>query len=155
MGTRAVGTVCDGGVGAVPAAGVALAVTETLRGGAINQVKVVTEDAAQQTNSTTFVYIPGAVTTLSVPKGEKGLIPARFSAESACFGGTGANNCSVMIVVVNNATGVQTEACPCNQFANFEFDSTGEGTEILESQESHSMDRSLDVGRGTYTVKTR
>jgi hypothetical protein len=30
-------------------------------------------------------------------------------------------------MVVNNATGEDTEACPCNQLANFAFDSTSGG----------------------------
>ena len=47
------------------------------------------------------------------------------------------------------------EACPCNQFANFAFDSMSGGTETVLAQESHSMDRSLIVPRGSYTVKAQ
>ena len=50
---------------------------------------------------------------------------------------------------VNNATGEETEACPCNQFANFAFYSTSGGTETVLAQQSHSMDRSVVVGRET------
>jgi hypothetical protein len=88
------------------------------------------------------------------------LILARYSAETICYIVEGTTNtmdnkCSVRIMVVNNATGEETEACPCNQFANFAFDSTSGGTETALAQESHSMDRSLIVGPGTYTVKSQ
>jgi hypothetical protein len=52
-------------------------------------------------------------------------------------------------MVVNNATGEDTEACPCNQFANFAFDSTSGGTETVLAQESHFMDRSVVIGQET------
>jgi hypothetical protein len=57
---------------------------------------------------------------------------ARCSAETICYIVEGTTNtmdnkCSVRIMVVNNATGEETEACPCNQFANFAFDSTSGG----------------------------
>ena len=99
-------------------------------------------------------------TTVSVPRGEKSLILARYSAETICYivegtSNTGDNKCAVRIMVVNNATGTESEACPCNQFANFAFDSTSGGTETVLAQESHSVDRSLVVGRGTYTVKAQ
>jgi hypothetical protein len=56
----------------------------------------------------------------------------------------------------NNTQPVQeVEACPCNQLANFAFDSTSGGTETVLGQESHSMDRSVIVGPGTYTVKAQ
>jgi hypothetical protein len=58
-------------------------------------------------------------------------------------------------MVVNNATGTEREACPCNQDKNFAFDSTSGGTETILAQESHSMDRSLAVGPGSYAVKAQ
>lgn len=143
------------------AGGAAVAVTSTLRGGAINQVSVVLgEDASAFNDSTMFTDIPGASTTISVPRGERGLILARYSAETICHivegtTNTGDNKCSVRIMVVNNATGAELEACPCGQFANFAFDSTSGGTETVLAQESRSMDRSVEVGRGTYTVKAQ
>jgi len=54
---------------------------------------------------------------------------------------------------VNDATRVEAEACPCGQGTQFAFDSTSGGTENILAQESHSMDRSVIVPRGTYTVK--
>jgi hypothetical protein len=140
--------------------GVALAAVTALRGGAINQVSVVSEDTASDyNNSTTFTDIPGAAATVSVPRGEKGLILARYSAETICYivegtTNTGDNKCSVRIMVVNNATGQEVEACPCQGTA-FAFDSTSGGTENILAQESHSMDRSLVVPRGRYTVKAQ
>jgi hypothetical protein len=88
------------------------------------------------------------------------LILTRYSAETICYivegtTNTGDHKCSVRIMVVNNATRAQMEACPCNQFANFAFDSTSGGTETVLAQESHSMDRSDIVGLGTYTVKAQ
>jgi hypothetical protein len=138
-----------------------LAATTVLKGGAINQVRVVRgEDASAYNNSTTFTDIPGVATTVSVPRGEKGLILARYSAETICYivegtTNTGDNKCSVKIMVVNNSTGQQMEACPCNQGTQFAFDSTSAGTENIYAQESHSMDRSLIVGPGKYTVKAQ
>src|SRR5918994_6669442 len=84
------------------------------------------EEASAFNNSTSFTGIPGASTTVSVPRGEQGLILARYSAETICYivegtTNTGDHKCSVKIVVVNNATGVETEACPCNRFASFAF----------------------------------
>jgi hypothetical protein len=58
-------------------------------------------------------------------------------------------------MVENNATGQVIEACPCNQGTNFAFDSTSAGTESIFAQESHSMDRSVIVPRGSYTVKAQ
>jgi len=151
-------------------AGLALAVTTiVVKGGAINQVSVVRgELASEPTNSTTFVDIPGPTgqpdhpgvkTTVSVPRGQKGLILARFSAETYCYGGPSVdpdrdNKCSVRIMVVKQPNGQEIEACPC-QGTNFAFDSTSGGTENIYAQESHSMDRSLVVGPGTYTVKAQ
>jgi hypothetical protein len=141
-------------------AGVALAAVTVLKGGTINQVSVVQgPDASDFNNSTTFTDIPDAATTVSVPRGEKGLILARYSAETICYivegtTNTGDNKCSVRIMVVNNATGQEVEACPCQGTA-FAFDSTSGGTENILAQESHSMDRSLVVPRGRYTVKAQ
>ena len=88
------------------------------------------------------------------------MILARYSAETICHivegtTNTGDNKCSVRIMVVNNATEQQVEARPCNQFTNFAFDSTSGGTETVLAQESHSMDCSVVVGRGTYTMKAQ
>ena len=83
-----------------------LAVTTMVKGGAINQVRVVRgEEASAFNNSTTFTDIPGATTTVSVPRGEMGLILARYSAETICYivegtTNTGDHKCSVRIMTV-------------------------------------------------------
>jgi hypothetical protein len=51
-----------------------LTVTTMVKGGVINRVRVVRGEVASAfNNSTTFIDIPGASTTDSVPGGEKGL----------------------------------------------------------------------------------
>jgi hypothetical protein len=102
---------------------------------------------AQTTNSISFVDLPGASATISVPGPGNGLVLARFSAESACYltTGTAGNWCSVQIlldgIAMDPASGI-----------DFAFDSTDAGTETAASWESHSMDRSLVVGPGNHTV---
>jgi hypothetical protein len=117
-------------------------------GGVVTKVNVVTETNAQSTNSTTFVNLPGGNTGVSVPIGESALILARFSAESACSGGTGAQWCSVRILI----GGVEANPVVGLDFA---FDSTNNGSETPFSWESHSVDRSRIVGPGTYTVQVQ
>lgn len=139
------------------AGGAAVAVTSTLRGGAINQVSAVRgEDASAFNNSTMFTDIPGASTTISVPRGERGLILARYSAETICHivegtTNTGDNKCSVRIMFVNNATGAELEAYPCGQFANFAFDKRRPSLH----RRATPCTRSVEVGRGTYSVKAQ
>lgn len=123
-------------------AAVALAAT-TSGGKAITRVLVVRETTATTSNSTSFVAVPGATTTVFVPSGESALILARFSAESACSGGTG--YCSVRILI----NGAEMDPVAGLDFA---FDSTDGGRETAASWESHSMDRSRVVGPGTYTI---
>ncbi len=117
----------------------------TFTGGTINQVLVVTENVAQTTTSTAFAGIPGATTTVTVPAGQTALIVARFTAESACSGGTGSNWCSVRILIGG------VEASPVTGL-DFAFDSTDASTETSASWESHSMERVRRVGAGTYPV---
>jgi hypothetical protein len=144
--------------------GVALAAVSVVRGNAINQVSVARGDEPQTTMSTSFVDIPRAATTVSVPMRQRGLILARFSAESLCTG-DGVGFCSVRIVVVNANGGTvemqpDTTAdvqIPENPVSDFAFDSTDEEniTAPRNSRESYSMDRSLVVGPGNYTVKAQ
>ena len=117
-----------------------LAVTTIVKGGAINQVRVVRgEDASAFNNSTAFTDIPGTSTAVSVPRGEKGLILTRYPAETICCivegtTNTGDHKSSLRIMIFENLidpTDQGIEACPCNQFANFAFDSTSGGTETV------------------------
>jgi hypothetical protein len=136
------------------ASGVALAAVSIVSGNVINQVRVVREDTPTTTSSTSFVDIPGAATTVSVPAGQRGLILARFSAESVCDGDA-VGYCSVRIVVVD-ASGAIVEMQPAASI-DFAFDSTDAEniTAPQNSMESYSMDRSLVVPRGNYTVKAQ
>jgi hypothetical protein len=127
------------------AVSVALAVTNVTSGGAIGAVKVKRSTDAITTTSITDVDVPGASTTIRVPSGHKGLILARFSAESLCDGGTAGNWCSLRILVGG------VEAQPAAGL-NFAFDTDVASDDIWEG---HSMDRSRVVGAGLKTVKVQ
>lgn len=128
------------------ASGVAVAVTSIVSGGAINQVKVARSDESTGTTSSSYVDIPAATTQVNVPSGQRALLLARFSAESICGAGSW---CSVRIVAVKGGVERQMEPAAGTDFA---FDSPDNVTELWES---NSMDRSLLVGSGTYTVKAQ
>ena len=74
--------------------GVALAVTAIAAsqqsGDPITAISVVRETNSHFTQSGTFVNLPGATTTITVPSGQRALIVARFTAESSCFSFTDA-----------------------------------------------------------------
>jgi hypothetical protein len=126
------------------AVGVALATTTKSGGGTITAAKVTRGDSAVTTTSTTFVNLPTASATMSVPTGHQALLLMRFSGESECDGGTGGNWCSVRILVDGVA------ALPASGI-DFAFDAdAGSGSDDL--WEGHSMDRSIVVGSGNHTV---
>jgi hypothetical protein len=116
-------------------------------------VDIARETTSSFSHSTNFVPIPGASIEVLVQPGRTDLIMARYSAESACTGPDpeGEGYCSIQIVARNNATGVITELEPASG-PNMAFDSTDGGTESIASWESHSMDRSLNLGEGSYTI---
>ncbi len=126
------------------------AVLQQQSGSIIDQVSFVRGDTLVRTNSVTFVDVPRAVTTVSVPTGQRGVILARFSGSTSCHARTAriTGSCAVRILI--NAA----EAEPAVGL-NFAFDSTTPGQETSVSMESHSMDRALTVGPGTYTVKAQ
>jgi len=118
----------------------------TVSGTSITAVKVVRETASNETTSTSYVNLPGASTTITVPTGQKALILARFSAESVCYAGQQGHWCSVRILV----GGVQAE--PADGL-DFGFDSV-EADQFL--YESHSMDRSRGpLSAGSYLVRVQ
>ena len=128
------------------ASGAAVALTSVVSGGAINQVKVARSDEPVLTDSNSYVDVPGATVQVNVPAGTRALLLARFSAEAICdtpSSGTG-GTCSVRIVAVRNGT-IQ------------EFQPSSEDTAFAGRQirGSYSMDRSLLVNSGTYTVKAQ
>lgn len=117
-------------------------------GGTTTKTNVVTEAGASITNSRVFANVPGANTTVFVAPDERALILARFSAESACSGGSGSNWCSIRILI----GGVEANPIVGQDFA---FDSTNNGADGPFSWESHSVDRSRTVGPGAYTVQVQ
>jgi len=131
------------GVIALLTAGVVVGATFVTNGKTISHVNVTRENIASVTNTTFYTNVANGFTTIVVPSGENALILARFSAESACYGGTG--YCSLRILI----NGVEMDPVASVDFA---FDSTDLGRETAGSWESHSMDRSRVVGPGTYTI---
>jgi hypothetical protein len=62
-----------------------LAVAALKSGTTITSVKVVTSTiTSQETQSRTYVDLPGAATSITVPSGQKALIVARFTGASQC-----------------------------------------------------------------------
>lgn len=114
-------------------------------GTSISQVKLVRNSNAASTTSQTYLAVPGATTTLTVPAGSKAVIVARFSAISVCEELSDARGygCNVR-VMVNGA-----EAAPAGTSV---FDSSGKGN----SREAHAIERSRGpVGPGTYVVSVQ
>lgn len=116
----------------------------------ISETSVVTGTSVVTTSSTAFVDVPGAVTSVTIPTGRKGLIHATFSAESACYGPDN-QNCSVRILIGG------TEGNPAVG-SDFAFD-TNRGGDFQGTQftgEAHSMDRYLtDLAAGAYEVRVQ
>jgi hypothetical protein len=71
----------------------------TAQGNTLTQVKVVRDSNPAETTSTSFVDVPGATTTITVPAGTKALILARFSATSTCIGPAADASCFVRILI--------------------------------------------------------
>jgi hypothetical protein len=141
-------------VAVILASGAAFAVATLASGGPIDQVRIVRQDTATTTSSTSFADIPNTQVGISVPAGTTRLIMARFSAESTCVGGSGfppLHTCSIRIVAVTAGSGALTELQPASG-RDFAFDSTDANTESIGSWESHSMDRSLRLDAGSYRV---
>jgi hypothetical protein len=126
------------------ASGAAVALTSVVSGGAINQVKVARSDESALTDSNSYVDVPGATVQVNVPSGTRALLLARFSAEAMCDTPRG-GWCSVKIVAVRGDGSIQ-ELQPSRE------DTAFAGHQI---RGSYSMDRSLLVNSGTYTVKVQ
>jgi hypothetical protein len=116
-------------------------------GGTITGVQVVRETARNATSSESWVSLPGAQTSITVPSGQRALIMARFSGESECSntsGNPGACNVRILIGGVEGAPGSGDDfAFDTNDYPGF------------DTRESHSMDRSRSVGAGTYAVQVQ
>ncbi|MDQ3857833.1 MAG: hypothetical protein M3327_05205 [Actinomycetota bacterium] len=104
---------------------------------------------AGATTQRTFVDLPGARAALTLPADvNRMLLLVRFSAESSCSGGAGAQYCPVRVVVDG------MEALPAAGL-DFAFDSTDSGSETGSSWESHAMERTTTVGPGAHTVQVQ
>jgi hypothetical protein len=141
-------------VAMILASGTAFALLTFASGGSIERIAIARETTATNTNAVAYNDVPGASVPVSVPAGSSRLIMARFSAESACNGGAGAQYCSVRIVAVNVANGAITELSPQSGM-DFAFDSTDLASETFASWESHSMDRSERLREGNYRIKVQ
>jgi len=83
----------------------------------------------------------GLSANVKIPAGHTGVIEITYSAESACYGGNGW--CQVSLLVNGSATDAAT----------FAFDSTNGGTETSTSWEGHSMTRVTGgLAAGTYVI---
>ncbi|HUR77270.1 MAG TPA: hypothetical protein VMZ22_04925 [Acidimicrobiales bacterium] len=129
--------------GAVFGCGVAFAAATTYAAGPVNKVAVVTSDTTSQVTSTSFVEVPRAAVTITVPSGTTALLIARFTAQSMC-GGAGSSVCSVRIV--DNGTEMEPVSGPA-----FAFDSQS-GTNCICLAESHSVERVLRVSAGKHRI---
>jgi hypothetical protein len=141
-------------VALILASGTAFALLTFASGGPIERVQIARQTSATLSNAVAFNDVPGAALPVSVPAGSTRLIMARFSAESSCSGGAGAQHCSVRIVAVNVANGAVTELSPQSGI-DFAFDSTDLASETFASWEGHSMDRSDRLDAGDYRLKVQ
>jgi hypothetical protein len=135
---------------AVPAA---IGLTNGASGGPITQVKVKGDTSAQTTTSTSFVNLTGASVRITVPRHQRALILARFSAETDCTGGSTGQWCSARILI----GGVEASPASGVDFAMDSVDADDVSCDPLTcGWESHSMDRSRGpLGPGTYTVRVQ
>ena len=124
----------------------AQAVLTGVAGSYSDHQRFVSETNAWSTASAAYVDVPGAVTSVAVPRGTRRAINARYTAESACTGGSW---CSVRIVLVR-PNGTLLELNP-QSGTDFAFDSAG--TDLWES---HAIERTSPyLGSGTYRVKVQ
>jgi hypothetical protein len=114
----------------------AVAAVTSAQGNSLQKVKVVRQNATNTTSSTTWVDIPGAVTTFTVPSYYEHLFIARFAAETSCYGAPG--YCKVRVLV----NGLEMEPVVGSEYA---FDSSDNGTETSSSWEGHAVERSKTV----------
>jgi hypothetical protein len=102
-------------------------------------------NAVEFTNASGWTTLPGS--SLSVVLRQSKLLTARFTAESACYGGSGW--CAARVVYRRLPGGVITELNPVVD-TDFAFDSSDSNNEGSGSWESHAIDRSVRLGPGRY-----
>jgi hypothetical protein len=134
-------------VALLSASGIAVAVTSISDGGAIEQVRVAYSTDPFIATSESYVDIPGARRAVSVSDGSD-LLMARYSAESVVRGGEHRVSSVRIVAEKGETTLVMNPASPGGDFA---FHNSSNDSDAA----SHSMDRSLRVGSGSWTVKAQ
>src|SRR5205814_482584 len=124
---------------------VALGASATDVGKTLTSVKFLSDTSVQTTSSTSFVNLPGAATSMTVPSNTKALIIVRFSAQSLCSGDAG-TWCSVRVLVGG------VEADPAKGLI-FHFDAADPQAGFGFAAASHAIEREAGpLGPGTYPV---
>jgi hypothetical protein len=122
---------------------------DSVRGSGIDQVVAVGSAANDvSTSTTTPTQLPGMTARVTIPSGFTGLIIARFSAESACYGDDAGQPDWCVVQIKAN----QHEMLP-GDGSDMAFDSTDNGTETAASWESHATERFIKLPAGSYTIK--
>ena len=124
-----------------------LAVATAHSGGSITSVKTVSGTDTVETESRTYVDLPGAAATITVPRGQKALVLARVTAASQCGSlNPDDDGCMVRIVI----GGVEADPQNAGHFDTAECCSASSNG---DSWESHAIDRSRGpLGPGAYPV---
>jgi len=134
--------VAQAGPGAAPSAVLGSGI-----GGTVQRVQVLSETTAATTSSAVWVNLASMVVV--VPAEERAMFLMRFSGESSCAGGVGAQWCRLRMRIAG------AEANPVVG-GDFAFDSTDNGSESFASWESHAIERySRIMGPGTYRVEVQ
>jgi hypothetical protein len=129
-------------VGLLAISTVAIAASNAFNSKGVNNIRVKTETSSFSTSSTSWVSLPGASITMSVPNGKQKLFIAEFDAESYCQSGT--QWCSVRILM----DGVEMHPAAGTNFA---FD-----TVDTDRWESHAMSRTYGpVGAGQHVFQVQ
>jgi hypothetical protein len=113
----------------------------SVSGQGVTRTKIVRSSMQASTSSTTFVPIPGAETTISVPPGTRAIIKVEFFARSFCFG-VGTPSCAVRIRIGGS------NAHPNNWDEPFDRGGTDDVAEAHATQGSSNV-----LGPGSYTVR--
>lgn len=100
------------------------------------------------TSSTTFMDVPSAAGSVTVPAGRTAVVVAHFSAESLCSGGSAGDECQIRVLLDGTPMQIDSEGASI-------FDSVDDGNS-LKSAESKSIVRYQEnVGPGTHTVQVQ
>ncbi len=117
--------------------------------GYVAGVQTATGASPETTTTTTFAALANSTVNVTVPTGETAQLVLMFSAESACYGGTGAQRCSVRLVVDGS------EANPAVG-DDFGFDNNDAGGATVDSLQGHALVRvSNPLNAGSHTVQVQ